>query len=53
MNVNRSQESGEDDQTCATQGYGGISPPSRPEVRLHPHAKFNQYDANTTCLRCA
>jgi len=37
MNVNRSQESGEDNQSYADQGYGGIRPLSEPLVFLCPH----------------
>jgi len=37
MNVNRSQESGKDNQTYAHQGHGGICPPSGPLVFLCPH----------------
>jgi hypothetical protein len=37
MNVNRSQEPREDNQTYADQGYGGIHPLSGPLVFLYPH----------------
>jgi hypothetical protein len=37
MNVNRSQESREDNQTYTDQGYGGIRPLSGPLVFLCPH----------------
>jgi hypothetical protein len=39
MNVNRSEESGENNQNYAAQGDGGVRPSSGPQVQLHPHVE--------------